>query len=87
MAGSSRLRIVFEPASGVDLATGDINYPGPNRLELPADESTVLDVVRTGDFEAVMTWVAGTENVVPFRVLTLTEPTRVVIDVAVPPAR
>lgn len=87
VAGSRRLRIVFDPASGVDLATGDITYSGPNRLELPTDRSVVLDVVRTGDFEAVMTWVAGTDEVVPFRVLTLSEPTRVVVDVAVPPAR
>lgn len=87
VAGTSRLRIVLNPASGVDLATGDISYEGPNRLDLPADGSTVLDVVRSGDFEAVMTWVAGTDAVVPFRVLTLSEPTRVVVDVAVSPAR
>lgn len=87
VAGSSRLRIVFDPASGVDLATGDISYEGPNRLDLPADGSTVLDVARSGDFEAVMTWVVGTDEVVPFRVLTLSEPTRVVVDVAVRRAR
>lgn len=87
VAGSSRLRIVFDPASGVDLATGDISYEGPNRLDLPVDGSTVLDVVRSGDFEAVMTWVVGTDEMVPFRVFTLSEPTRVVVDVAVRRAR
>ena len=85
VAGSRRLRIVFEPASGIDLETGDITYVGPNRMV--ADGSPVLEVVRTDDFEAVMTWVASTDRVAPFRVLTLSDPTRVVVDVAVPPAR
>lgn len=85
IAGTSRLRIVFEPASGVDLETGDITYAGENRVEPRTDGSTIHEVVRTGDLESVMTWVAGTDGVVPFRVVRLSQPTRLVVDVAVPP--
>lgn len=34
-----------------------------------------------------MTWVAGTDGVGPFRVVRLSQPTRLVVDVAVPPTR
>jgi hypothetical protein len=37
--------------------------------------------VRTGDFEAVLTWVAGLEDRAPFRVIRLSGPPRIVVDV------
>ena len=37
--------------------------------------------MRTGDFEAVLTWVAGLDERAPFRVLRLAGPHRLVVDV------
>jgi hypothetical protein len=40
----------------------------------------VREVVRTGDFEAVLTWAIGVNGRTPFAVTTLREPDRLVID-------
>jgi hypothetical protein len=40
----------------------------------------VRELVRTGDFEAVPGWVVGLEERADFRVLTLTDPPRRVVD-------
>ena len=69
----------MEPASGFDLATGEgeLVYDGPRRL---AGSGIVAELVRTGDFEAVLTWSVGLDERVPFRVLRLENPSRLVID-------
>jgi hypothetical protein len=57
--GEAFLQIRMEPASGVDLSGEEFEetYTGPERFSpgLPA----VAEVVRTGDFEANLTWVIG----------------------------
>ena len=40
----------------------------------------VTEVVKAGDFEGVLTWVIGVRTRTPFRVTTLSAPTRVVVD-------
>jgi hypothetical protein len=69
VAGRAFLRIRMEPASGVDLASGDPNpeqtYDGPDRLP---GAGGIAEVVRTGDFEANLTWVIGLDAQVPYRV-------------------
>lgn len=79
--GGAFLRARFEPASGVDLSGPEYRevYTGPTTVT--GDTSVLIEVVRTGDFEAVLTWVAGIEERQDFRVATLTSPARVVIDV------
>jgi hypothetical protein len=65
--GGAFLSIRFAPASGVDLLdTLEPTYTGPDRVE--GDTEVVTEVVRTGDFEANLTWVVGVEGEVPFRV-------------------
>jgi hypothetical protein len=65
--GGAFLSIRFAPASGVDLlGTLEPTYTGPDRVE--GDTVVVTEVVRTGDFEANLTWVVGVEGEVPFRV-------------------
>jgi hypothetical protein len=82
--GESVLQVHFEPASGFDLAgEGRQVYTGPTRLDLAT--RTVLDVVRTGDFEAVLEWVLGLDTKAPFRVRTESSPNRVVVEVRVSP--
>jgi hypothetical protein len=83
VAGNAFLSIRMEPASGFDL-TGSAGqtYTGPKRISgSAAGTSIVLELVETGDFEAVLNWVAGLETRAPFRVLALDGPPRIVVDV------
>ncbi|HSK15884.1 MAG TPA: hypothetical protein VK915_06910 [Gaiellaceae bacterium] len=81
--GDAFLSVRMEPASGFDLTgEGELVYTGPTRLD--GDDvgaEVVEEVVRTGDFEAVLNWVAGLDERVPFRVFVLSGPPRVVVDV------
>lgn len=86
VTGDAYLEIVMEPASGVDLSAPQLTivYDGPDRIPVSGQTRLITDLVRTGDFEAVLSWVAGTTEKVPFRVLRLSNPTRVVIDLETP---
>lgn len=77
--GSAFVVVRMEPASGFDLNTGEgeLVYKGPRRLP---GASVVREVVRTGDFEAVLTWAVGLSDKVDFRVLRLSSPSRLVVD-------
>jgi hypothetical protein len=83
VAGTAFLSIRMEPASGFDLTgPGGQVYTGPSRISgSGAGAEVVEEVVLTGDFEAVLNWVAGLEERAPFRVLRLSGPPRLVIDV------
>lgn len=81
--GEAFLSIRLEPASGFDLSgeLGEV-YTGPTRIDgSSAGTEMVEELVRTGDFEAVLTWVAGLDERAPFRVLRLFGPPRIVVDV------
>ena len=43
--------------------------------------SVVREVVRSGDFEAVLSWAIGVQERVDFRVQALDDPARLVVDV------
>lgn len=77
--GNSFVVVRMEPASGFDLNTGEgeLVYKGPKRLP---GASVVKEVVRTGDFEAVLTWAVGLEEMVDFRVTTAASPSRLIVD-------
>jgi hypothetical protein len=81
--GDAFLSIRMEPASGFDLTgEGEQVYTGPTRIDgESANAEELEELVRTGDFEAVLNWVAGLDDRVPFRVFTLSGPPRVVVDV------
>ena len=81
--GDAFLQVRMEPASGFDLSgEGEQTYDGPTRLSgEDAGTSVIQEVVRTGDFEAVLAWVVGISDKVDFRVDTLEDPTRIVVDV------
>ncbi|HEX6702165.1 MAG TPA: hypothetical protein VF101_15665 [Gaiellaceae bacterium] len=83
VAGGAVLAVRMEPASGFDLATdeGRLVYKGPRRIEgSDAGASIVREVVRSGDFEAVLSWAIGVEEQVDFRVRELDNPARLVVD-------
>ncbi|MFL5946452.1 MAG: hypothetical protein ACJ74D_00410 [Gaiellaceae bacterium] len=77
--GNAFVVVRMEPASGFDLNTGEgeLVYKGPKRVP---GASVVQEVVRMGDFEAVLTWAVGLEEKVDFRVSTLSSPSRLVVD-------
>ena len=81
--GKAFVAVRMEPASGFDLNTGEgeLVYKGPKRIEgATAGTSVVQELVRTGDFEAVLGWVIGLEEKVDFRVTTATSPPRLIVD-------
>lgn len=83
--GEAVLLVHFEPASGFDLEVpeGRQVYRGPERLDLATN--TVTEVVRVGDFEAVLQWAIGLSGKVPFRVRTAAEPNRIILEVQAGP--
>ncbi|MDQ1438729.1 MAG: hypothetical protein QOK43_2358 [Acidimicrobiaceae bacterium] len=79
--GAAVLEVRMEPASGYHFA-GDASgptYTGPKRIR-PAT-TVVEEVVETGDFEAVLTWVVGLRTRSGFRVRTLSAPPRIMVEV------
>ena len=79
--GESVLRVRMEPALDADLTqeSAPRTYTGPSRFS--PDTAVVVELVRTGGFEAVLAWAAGIDGERPFRVTTLADPPRIVIDV------
>jgi len=79
ISGSAFVVVRMEPASGFDLNTGEgeLVYKGPKRLP---GTGVVKEVVRTGDFEAVLTWAVGLDAQVPFLVTTTASPSRLIVD-------
>lgn len=74
------LQLSLTPATADGWAGGPRTYSGP--ATLTADTASVTEVKSAGDFEAVLTWVAGVRTQVPFRVQVLDSPPRLVVDVA-----
>jgi hypothetical protein len=77
--GARSMRIVLSPANGHDINTGESTLTTPRRTKWRFDE--VRDTRVLGDFEAVFTIGVGLANKTPFRVFTLHNPTRIVVDV------
>ena len=87
ITGDAILSIRMEPASGFDVSTGEgvLVYKGPKRIGSAETGTTVVsEVVRSGDFEAVLTWAAGLPEKLPFAVETGENPPRLVVDVKSP---
>jgi hypothetical protein len=83
VAGSDYVQVLMQPASGFDLNSGEgvMVYKGPRRISgADAGTSVVKDVVRTGDFESVLTWTIGLADKVGYKVQKLESPPRLVID-------
>ena len=57
-------------------------YSGPLRLAIGT--GAVIELVQTGDFEAVSNWAVGIRGQPPFRVSTESNPSRLIIDIASP---
>lgn len=80
--GEAFLEVRMESASAVDISGDQVKevYTGPDRVS--GDTTNVTEVVETGDFEGVLTWVIGVERKDDFRVSSQSEPNRLVIEIA-----
>ena len=80
IVGSALLRVQFSPTLGHN-AQGGITYgPARRTYALP----NIIQVVNAEDFEAVLSFGVGLARQEPFHMFTLTNPSRVVIDVRTP---
>jgi hypothetical protein len=67
VAGTAFLAVRCEPARTLDLVTNQTTYVVPaNKHTVPVATHHVVDLVQTGDFEGVLTWVIGVDGQRPF---------------------
>jgi hypothetical protein len=80
VAGDHVVLVRMEHASGADMSkeSAPQTYTGPTRFTPGTPE--VTELVRTGDFEGVLSWAIGVHDKVAFRVTTLQNPARLVVD-------
>jgi hypothetical protein len=80
IAGNAVVGIRMENALDADLsqASAPPTYTGPRRFTPGTPE--LIEVARSGGFEGVLTWVAGLQGRVDFRVTTLSSPPRLIVD-------
>jgi hypothetical protein len=80
VAGKAFLVVRFEPAATADLSGAKLErtYTGPRRIR-PVGMRFVPEIVKMGDFEAVLTWTIGLSERRPFSVTSSGSPPRVTI--------
>lgn len=79
LRGNAKLRVTLMPADAHD-DQGRATYAGPHRIRPGYPQ--LREVAFAGDFEAVVTFGLGLRDKAGFRVFTLQDPTRIVVDVA-----
>jgi hypothetical protein len=82
VAGRAFLVVRFEPAATADLSGAQLErtYTGPRRVR-PAGKRFLRELVKTGDFEAVLTWTIGLSERRPFTVTSSGSPPRLTIEI------
>ena len=78
VTGTAFLQVVMTGGTKVSPA-GGTTYAGPTNFEPDFDQ--LAQLIEGGDFEAVSTWYLGLKGGGCLRVLTLTDPSRLVIDI------
>ena len=78
VAGTAFLKVTMHGASKVS-PNGGVTYSGPTNFEPGFDQ--LVQLIEGGDFEAVSTWYLGLDGGGCIRVLTLSAPSRLVIDI------
>ena len=80
--GSAFIVVKVSPGYGYDFENGRPTYTGSKHIT-PADANHVTEIVETGDFEGVLTWVIGLDSKRAFTVQATGSPqTQLVITVA-----
>jgi hypothetical protein len=72
------VQVTLTPATASGWTEDPVTYVGPPTVT--ADTEVVTEVSAAGDFEAMLTWVAGVRDEVPFEVDVLASPPRLVVD-------
>ena len=81
VAGTSFIVIRLDGAAGGGYATdGTPTYTGPRAFS--PSYPRLVSLVEQGDFEAQFSWIAGFRGPVCYRVLTMADPTRLIVDFA-----
>ncbi len=75
---NAMVQVTLNPATAQGWGGGQPTYTGPSTVA--GATAVVTEVKSAGDFEATLTWVAGLRSTVPFRVLELQGPPRLVVD-------
>jgi hypothetical protein len=80
--GSAFLVVRLEPAATADISGDDVvpTYTGPRRIA-PDGTRHVREAVKTGDFEAAVTWTIGLDERRPFKVMSSSSPPRVAVEI------
>jgi hypothetical protein len=78
--GTAALQVNLFQAQAHD-EQGQLTIPS---IDIAAGYPAIVQALSTCDFEALVTWVVGTDGDLPFRAFELTEPSRLVIDVQHP---
>jgi hypothetical protein len=78
VAGTAFLRVTMHGASKMS-PEGSVTYSGSTHFQPGFDR--LVQLIEGGDFEAVSTWYLGLDGAGCYRVLTLTDPSRLVIDI------
>jgi hypothetical protein len=73
VSGSAFVRLRCEPAYGYDFSSGEATYTGPKRITATGTKH-VKQLVQTGDFEGVLSWVIGLDGKRPFSAATAAVP-------------
>ena len=74
VAGGAFIVVKVQPGYGYDFETGTATYNGPKTISVTGNH--VRQVVETGDFEGVLTWVIGLDSKQPFVVQATGTPRR-----------
>jgi Regulator of chromosome condensation (RCC1) repeat len=84
--GDALIGVTFAPSASYDQTVDPlrVTYTGPSRLTVGLP--SVMEVVKSGDFEATLSWGIGVRGHPLFHVFTLTSPPRVVIDIGPDPS-
>ncbi|GAA0379428.1 hypothetical protein Acor_00770 [Acrocarpospora corrugata] len=80
VVGNARLLVRFGGATGHGSAGGITYGPARRAFALPG----LIQVVNTGDFEAVLSFGVGVSRKAPIRLYTLKNPSRVVVEIGTP---
>jgi hypothetical protein len=81
LAGSAAINVVFQ---GADAHRAD-GSPSVSPRRFKPGLPSLEEVAQIGDFEAVVTYGLGVDHRVPFKVLELSNPSRVAIDISTAP--
>ena len=82
VSGDSYLSVRMSSAAGFETSGNTFHETYTGATSIPLAYPAIQSVVETGDFEGVLNWVIGVRTHPAFKVTTLSNPTRIVVDVA-----